>query len=164
MSSPRSLSGIEVVLVACGWGAITAGCYTPSQSRQDGLVRIAHEYNDGLRWHRTAQIAPHLPPAEVATFLARLDDLGDDFQMADYEVTAITFTDGGNGADVSVDFTWYNQARSLLRHTVVAQTWAFRDGEWLCLKQVRTRGDRFPLVTEPMRPMPDPSTAAPPPR
>ena len=112
----------------------------------------------------TARCWSSAPGSEAAIFLARLDDLGDDFQMADYEVTGITFTDGGNGAEVSVDFTWYNQARSLLRHTVVAQTWAFRDGEWLCLKQVRARGDRFPLVTEPMRPSPDAATVPPPPR
>lgn len=150
----RPAACLRWVLAFVWAGVVGIGCYTPSQSRQDGLVRIAHEYNDGLRWRRTAQIAPHLPPEDAAAFLARLDNLGDDFEMADYEVTAITFVDAGNGAEVTVDFTWYNQARSLVRHTVVAQRWDYRDGQWLCVKQVRARGDRFPLVTEPSRPAP----------
>jgi hypothetical protein len=152
MASPVARR-LGTLALGCAWlaaGATAGGCVTPTQDRQDTLVRVAREYNDGLRWRRTEQVAPHLPADEVAVFLKRLDDLGDDFEMADYEVKAITFTDAGEGADVTVDFTWYNQARALVRHTVVAQRWALRGGRWLCIKQVRTRGDRFPLVPEPM--------------
>ncbi|MEO8213017.1 MAG: hypothetical protein ABI560_07485, partial [Myxococcales bacterium] len=83
-------------------------------------------------------------------FLARTGTLADDFEMADDEVSSITFTDAGLRADVIVDFTWYNQRRSLLRRTLVAQEWRFTEGRWLCTTQRRLRGDRFPLIPEPV--------------
>lgn len=137
--------------LACAVGAsgVLAGCVTPAQNRRDGLVRVAQEFNDGLRWRRADQVTAHLPPDEVASFMERMASLSDDFEMADHEVTGIAFAEDGTRADVDVDFTWYNQRRSLLRHTVVAQDWRYRDGRWVCAKQRRLRGDRLPLILEP---------------
>lgn len=130
--------------------AFTLGCLTPSQNRQDALVRITHEYNDGLRWGRYRDVTPHLAAEEAQRFLARTGALADDFEMADDEIASITFLDGGLRADVTVDFTWYNQRRSLMRRTLVAQDWRFREGRWICATQRRLRGDRFPLIPEPI--------------
>lgn len=129
-------------------GAAVAGCMTPSQNRQDALVRITHEYNNGLRWGRYQDVTAHLAADEAQRFLARADRAGDDFEMADAEITAIGFKDGGTGADVVVDFTWYNQRRALVRKTRVGEEWRYRDGRWLCVAQRRLGGDRFPLVAE----------------
>ena len=137
------------LLACCACVAATPGCITPAQSRRDGLVRVAHEFNDGMRWRRAEQITPRLPPDEVQSFLARMATLADDFEMADHEVTSIAFGDNGARAAVGVEFTWYNQRRSLLRHTVVGQDWRFLDGQWICAKQTRLSGDRLPLILEP---------------
>jgi hypothetical protein len=93
-----------------------------------------------------------LPPDEIAGFMERMASLADDFEMADHDVTGIVFADDGTRADVDVDLTWYNQRRALLRHTVVAQDWRYREGRWLCAKQTRLRGDRLPLILEPAAP------------
>jgi len=130
--------------------AAAIGCVTPTQNRQDSLVRIVHEYNDGLRWGRYQDVTAHLAADEAERFLARTGALGDDFEMADDEVAAINFKDGGTRADVTVDFTWYNQRRSLVRRTFVAEEWRFQDGRWVCAAHRRVRGDRFPLITEPI--------------
>jgi hypothetical protein len=125
-------------------------CMTPAQNRQDALVRITHEYNDGLRWGRYRDVTSHLAADEAERFLARTGALEEDFEVADEEVTSITFRDAGMSADVTVDFTWYNQRRSLVRRTVVGQSWRFDGGRWFCAAQRRLRGDRFPLVPEPV--------------
>jgi hypothetical protein len=130
--------------------APAGACVTPAQNRQDSLVRIAHEYNDGLRWGRYQDVTAHLATDEAQKFLARTGNLGDDFEMADDEVASIAFRDGGTRADVSVDLTWYNQRRGLVRKTVIAQDWRFGDGRWVCTAQRRVRGDRFPLFPEPI--------------
>ena len=129
---------------------LLVGCVTPSQNRQDALVRITHEYNDGLRWGRYQDVTPHLAADEAQRFLARTGTLADDFEMADDEVASISFRDGGLRADVTVDFTWYNQRRSLMRRTQVTQDWRFSDGRWICAAQRRLHGDRFPLIPEPI--------------
>ena len=74
-------SALLVTLVAAG-----IACVTPAQNRQDSLVRIAHEYNDGLRWGRYQDVTAHLAADEAERFLARTGALGDDFEMADDEV------------------------------------------------------------------------------
>lgn len=138
------------LVVVGGITVLTAGCVTPSQNRQDALIRITHQYNDGLRWGRYQDVVAHLAADEAQRFLARTGALADDFEMADDEVSSITFSEAGLRADVTVDFTWYNQRRSLLRRTLVAQEWRFTEGRWLCATQRRLRGDRFPLIPEPV--------------
>ncbi|MES1171836.1 MAG: hypothetical protein ABUL77_01255 [Bacteroidota bacterium] len=159
-----SVSTLTVALVMVVGGA-GGGCLTPSQNRQDTLVRITHEYNNGLRWGRYQDVTPHLAADEAERFMARAGALGDDFEMADDEVSSVEFKDGGTRADVLVDFTWYNQRRALVRKTRVGQDWRFTDGRWVCVAQRRVRGDRFPLIAEGPAPSAAASHAAsPPPR
>jgi hypothetical protein len=139
-----------IMIVASVLLSLGGACLTPAQNRQDALVRITHQYNDGLRWGRYQDVTPHLAADEAARFMARTGTLADDFEMADNEVTSINFQDGGTRAEVTVAFTWYNQRRSLVRRTVVGQDWRFVDGRWICAAQRRLRGDRFPLVPEPI--------------
>jgi hypothetical protein len=151
--SPKALVGALVGGLAGAALAVIAsvsGCMTPTQNRQDALVRITHEYNDGMRWGRYQDVTRHLAAEEAQKFVARTGTLDDDFEMADDEVTSITFTDGGTRAEVTVNFTWYNQRRSLVRKTLVGQDWRFSDGRWMCVSQRRLRGDRFPLIPEPI--------------
>ena len=142
---------VSVVLMGAALSSalLVSACITPAQSRHDGLVRIAHEYNDGLRWRRYEQVTPHLLSEDVDVFMTRASHMADDFEMADHEITAIQFSEAETRAAVTVDFTWYNQRRSLVQRTVVAQDWRFQDGRWVCRKQARIKGDRFPLVPEP---------------
>jgi len=130
--------------------ALAFSCATPAENRRDALLRVSREYNEGLRWGRYQDVTPHLAADEAERFLARTGAVGDDFQMADEEVSAIRFEDDGRRAAITVQFTWYNQRRALVRNTVVAQDWRYADGRWICASQRRVSGDRFPLVPEPM--------------
>jgi hypothetical protein len=83
--------------------------------------------------------------------------------LADYEVTSLTFAPGSNAAAVVARIEWYFNRDPRLRHTVVEQAWEYQHGRWLVTKLRRARGDRFGLVTEPLRPATDagPADAAP---
>lgn len=135
-----------------------AGCITPAQNRRDGLIRVVHEYNDGLRWKRYERVTSHMAEAEAVRFLKASAALGEDFEMADQEVVVIEpIGTEGLQAAVTVNFSWYNQRRALLRKAVVLEDWRFRDGRWVCDAQRRVRGDGFPLFSEgdpPPRPEP----------
>lgn len=144
------MSRAMVATLILGLVALALSCATPAENRRDALLRISREYNEGLRWRRYQDVTPHLATEEAERFLARTGALGDDFQMADEEMSSIRFEDDGRRAAVTVQFTWYQQRRALVRTTVVAQEWRFQDGRWLCTAQRRISGDRFPLVPEPL--------------
>lgn len=139
-----------VATLILGALALAFSCATPGENRRDALVKIAREYNDGLRWRRYQDVTPHLAADEAQAFLARTGALGEDFQMADQEVSSIRFEDDGLGAAVTVEFTWYSQRRGLVRRAVIRQDWRYGGGRWLCATQRRLSGDRFPLVPEPL--------------
>jgi len=147
----RAFAGWWLWALALSLGAgSAASCISPAHNRQDALFRIAHEYNDGLRWGRYDQVTSHLATGEAERFLARAGALGDDFEMVDEEVAGIRFADADRRAVVTVNFSWYNQRRSLLRQAVVSQDWRYTEGRCMCATQRRVRGDRLPLFPEPL--------------
>ena len=136
-------------LALLAWLALPAGCITPAQNRRDALVRVVHEYNDGLRWKRYDRVTSHLATLQAERFLKVTNALGDDYQMADQEVVAIdSVSADGTSAAVTVNFAWYNQRRALLQKAVVVEDWRFRDGRWVCDGQRRVQGDALPLFSE----------------
>lgn len=134
-----------------------AACLTPTQRREETLVREARMFNDDLRWGRYEQLTASLPREEAQALLARVDAVAEDLVMADYEVTSITFHTGSEAATSMVKLDWYTRARPTLRSTTLEQRWEYKNGKWVCVKQRRVRGDRFPLVIEPL---PDPAAEA----
>jgi hypothetical protein len=140
------------------------GCFTPAQRREDSLVRVAREFNDGVRWRRNQDVVAHLTAEEGERFVARARAVGEDVEVADQEVSSIRFLEGGQSAVVTVDLTWINTRRALVHKTVVAQQWRLQDGRWVCAEQRRVHGERFPLVPEPAAAAtPDAAKDAPPP-
>jgi len=156
------LRPLVLAAVTAAVAAGAAGCVTPSQRREESLMRAAREYADGLRWGRYDQVTPHLAAEEAERFLAASGALGDDFAMADDEVASVRFVEAGLRADVTVDFTWYRVRQSLVRRTLVAQEWRYRDGRWTLAAQRRLSGDRFPFVAEPAATAPPPAPTTPP--
>jgi hypothetical protein len=128
---------------------LAGGACTPAQNRQDVLLRSVHEFNDALRWKKNERVMHHLSPEEGRRFAARAGTFGDDYEMADEEVVSIEPKNADRTrADVTVNFSWYDRRRALLRKAVILEEWAFTDGQWLCEKQRRLQGDGFPLVPE----------------
>jgi len=142
-----------------------SGCLSGTQRRQETLARASREFTEGLRWGRYDQVASHLSAEEARLFSQRLGYVGPELAMADAEITSINLADDATHATVIADFSWYNQRKALVRSATLQQEWAWQDGRWLCVSQRRLRGDRFPLVPEPLAtPTPaDPPSAPNPP-
>lgn len=88
----------------------------------------------------------------------------EDLVMADYEVTTIKFLSGSQAATVDVKLEWYTKTEPSVRRATLQQRWEHRGGRWMMIKQRRVRGDRFPLVPEPVAaPAAEPGKASPPP-
>jgi hypothetical protein len=131
-------------------GLALAGCLSASQRRQDDLMRDARMFNDDLRWARWDQAGSSMPVEDRQLLLERVDLVGNDLVMCDYEVKSVHFDPNSSGATVAVTIEWYSKTDPNLRNTTIEQRWETRDGRWLMIKQRRSHGARFPLVTEPV--------------
>ena len=140
----RWMTVIPALLVV---GAL--GCLTPTQRREDNLVREARTFNDDFRWGRWDILGQSMTPEENALFQARKDLVDADLVSVDYEVTSIRFLQNSEAATVGVHIEWYKKSDPSVRQTTLEQRWELRAGRWMMIKQRRVRGDRFPLVPEP---------------
>jgi hypothetical protein len=136
-------------------GLIFAACLmTPGQQREETLVREARMFNDDLRWSRYEQMVKAMPADEGPLFLGRANAVGEDLDFGDNDVVSITFGSPSETAVVVVKIDWFYKRDLVVRSTTLEQRWRFEDGRWSMIKQRRLRGDRFPLVTEPVAPPP----------
>jgi len=129
---------------------LASSCLSPAQRRQETLSRVSREFTDGLRWGRYDRVTPYLSPEDARLFFQRVDYAGTDLAMADAEITSVTMSDDAQKATVVANLSWYNQRKALLRSATFEQEWQWSDGRWLCAKQRRLHGDRFPLLPEPL--------------
>jgi len=131
-------------------GLALAGCFSATQKREDDLVRDARMFADDLRWARWDQMGSSMPAEDKRLFLARVDQVGSDLVMCDFEVKSVHFDSGSSAATVTVYIEWYMKNDPSLRNTTLEQRWESRNGRWMMIKQRRSHGVRFPLVTEPV--------------
>jgi hypothetical protein len=139
--------------------ALVLGCMTPTQRREDDLIHDARMWNDDFRWGRWDVVGLSLTAEENALFQERKNLVADDLVIADYEVTGIRFLEGSRAATVDVTLQWYRKSDPTVRQASVQQRWEQRAGRWMMIRQRRVRGDRFPLVPEPVEEKKAPSSA-----
>ena len=131
-------------------GLALAGCFSASQRREDEFIRDARMFNDDLRWARWDQMGSSMPADDKRLFMERVELVSRDLVMCDYEVKSIHFDTGSSAATVTVTIDWYSKNDPSLRNATLEQRWESRGGRWMMVKQRRSHGDRFPLVTEPV--------------
>jgi hypothetical protein len=141
--------------------ASVVGCMTSTQRREDELIRESRTWNDDFRWGRWEFIGQSMTPEENALFQERRSLVDTDLVIADYEVTAVHFLQKSEAATVEVTLEWYRKSEPSVRHTTLQQRWELRAGRWMMIKQRRVRGDRFPLVPEPVPEKAAPTEATP---
>jgi hypothetical protein len=131
-------------------GLALAGCFSATQRREDDLVRDARVFADDLRWARWDQMGSSMPAEDKRLLMERVELVSRDLVMCDYEVTSVHFDTGSSTATVTVSIDWYAKSDPSLRNATLEQRWESRGGRWIMIKQRRSHGDRFPLVTEPV--------------
>lgn len=141
---------MRILALAMALAAFTAGCMTPTQRREEDLIHGARMWNDDFRWARWEIVGQSLTPEENALFQERRHLVENDLVIADYEVTSVRFAKGSQAATVEVSLEWYRKSDPTVRQAALQQRWEQRAGRWLMIKQRRVRGDRFPLVPEPV--------------
>lgn len=144
---PETVKTAKATLVVV-LGLMVLGCMTPTQRRQDDLIRDARMFNDDFRWGRWDVLGQSMPPEENALFQERKNLVDADLVIVDYEVTSVHFGDSSEAATVEVHMEWYKKSDPSVRQATLQQRWELRGGRWMMMRQRRLRGDRFPLVPE----------------
>lgn len=166
--SERRAEGAPFFFLRCGLQFLCAlsissmlGCMTPTQQRQDDLIRDARMFNDDFRWGRWEVLGQSMTPEENILFQARKNLVDTDLVIVDYEVVGVHFMDKSEAATVDVKLEWYKKSDPSVRQATLQQRWELRGGRWMMIKQRRARGDRFPLVPEPVTEKPASDKVAP---
>ena len=141
--------------------ASAMGCMTPTQRREDDLISAARMFNDDFRWGRWEVLGQSMTPEENLLFQARKNLVDTDLVIVDYEVVGVHFMDKSEAATVDVKLEWYKKSDPSVRQATLQQRWELRGGRWMMIKQRRARGDRFPLVPEPVTEKPASDKVAP---
>jgi hypothetical protein len=148
----KPIRSLLLSVVAAGLLVPLFGCMTPTQKREDDLLFNARMWNDDFRWGRWEIVGQSMPPEENKLFQERKNLLDDDLVVADYEVTQVRFLQNAEAATVDVKLEWYRKSEPTVRQATLQQRWEYRGGRWWMIRQRRVRGDRFPLVPEPVAP------------
>lgn len=156
----RAARSLQALVLLMASGVLAAACLTPGQRREDTLLRNARFYNDDVRWGRYEKAAEALPAEDAARFLERARFVAEDLVMGDSEVLSVKFGNPSDTAVTEVKVEWYGKRDTTVRSATIEQSWEFRAGRWVLVKERRVRGDRFPLVLEPASPSAE--TKAPP--
>ncbi len=137
---------------------LLCGCTGFGFNPQESLEPEVRQFNGGIRWGRYDEVANRLAPEVRAHYMDRINALGDEIEILDYEVTRVDLAPEGKKATARVEISWTSQRRGIVEHTSVAQNWERHKGTlaWQVVKQVRVRGAPMFLFDEPAAKKPAP--------
>ena len=143
MPLPRALGPIGLLLALA---LMASGCIFQHLTPERQLTDQAYAYNDEVRWARIDLAAQRVHPEYRATFLASHAAWGGDVQIADADMTNVTFNDGQSEATTLVRFAWYDQRTMEVTGTVIAQHWRMTESGFLLDRERIVGGDETLLV------------------
>lgn len=100
-----------------------SGCIFQHMSPERQLTDQAYAYNDEVRWARIDLAAQRVHPEYRTAFLASHVGWGGEIQIADTDMTNVTFSDGQVEATTRVEISWYDQRTMEVNRTVLSQHW-----------------------------------------
>jgi hypothetical protein len=141
----RGVSGVAIrlVLVAVLAGALGAGCSGGASSKEklaDSLTLLT----DAMRWQQWDTASTYVAPEARKAYLEAHENLSDQIDVTDLEVTRRVAAVDGNSVTVVVTLSWLAKNDPVVKKTIIEQRWEPRRGSWLIVKERRLRGDPLP--------------------
>ena len=141
--APRSLSlrltRVALILagVAAALGSAT-GCAAPSKAQR--VQEAAYELNMGLRFGHSTQALGKVATDHRREFLRRHRDWSGRLRIVDLDLAGLDLRE--EGADVFVQVLWQPVDSTIVRTTVIHQTWKDQLGSWMLVAEERAQGDQ----------------------
>ena len=127
---------------------LAAGCFE-LPTKKEALATAVRDYNEGVRWGKLDQAAKFLPIESRRRFVDRRAQLGEELEIADYEVERVDLGPNRETAEVRVQVTWVAKARGIVEKTMVAEKWERKQGDWYLTRELRVSGTPLTLFEEP---------------
>lgn len=98
-------------------------------SAQD-LFQSVDTFHRHLRWARYPEASSYLEPAQREVFLGQFEELGDRYEVVEYEVKSVDIL-GPKRARSKVELQWMQEGDMRVYKDKLEETWEVRDGRWL---------------------------------
>ena len=146
MAAPLALRSLSLRLTraalllagaAAALGGAT-GCAAPSKAQR--VQEAAYELNMGLRFGYNTQALNKVALDHRREFLRQHREWSSRLRIVDLDLAGLDLRD--DGADVFVQVLWQPVDSTIVRTTVIHQTWKDKLGSWLLVSEERAQGDQ----------------------
>ena len=103
-------------VVACG-----GGMRTPEAVLEEQL-RAFHSH---VRWGRISEATSFVSDDHRQVFLGMHDELGDDFEVTEYEINGVTVDRGEDVAVVNVWMQWFRLPSTMVEEATYREVWTY---------------------------------------
>jgi hypothetical protein len=128
---------------------LLSGCVNPHTTDPKEILRDSvRSFNDALRWQNFSEAISYLPPERRQRFLDHANNLRDEVEISDYEITS-SQPKGPERVEIRVQMQWQSKRSGLLRKIELTELWQKGPGDWVVI-DLRQRGvERLPLLDVP---------------
>ena len=124
---------IIALLLLTSAGLELLGC--SQKGKEDDFFMCVQNFHADLRFARYGRASKYLSETERNLFDGRVEELGDDFHITEFEVIDID-TDPETGiATVEVKIMWYKLPSMSVKTTVVIEEWELIEGKWVIVSR-----------------------------
>ena len=131
------------MIVALMMGVVFAGLISCSQAgKKEDIMTSVQLYHANIRFARYRSASKYLVQAEKNRFMGRVEEIGDDLKITDFEIKDIIYNEDGT-IDVEVEFTWYKLPSATVQKTRQIETWASKEEGWLIVNRTDRKGEEI---------------------
>ena len=126
------LLSLTIGALACG-----GGLRTPESVLEEQL-RAFHAH---VRWGRIGEAATFVADDHRQVFLGMHDELGDDFEVTEYEIQSVSLDRAADSANVQVWMQWFRLPSTRVDEATYNEVWTYDPGLRVWQLTERERAD-----------------------
>lgn len=133
----KSTTWRAAAMLAAALAFTCAACATTPEERgpsTNDLYKSVDSFHRHLRWARYPEASAFLEPKQREAFLGQLEELGDRYEIVEYEVKAVELQ-GPKRARSKVEIQWMQEADMRVYKDKINETWEVLDGRWLIVER-----------------------------
>lgn len=125
-------------LAAVASAALIAACAGSMQTPESVLEDQLRDFHGHLRWGRFDEAAAYVAPDARGEFLGSYQELGDDYEITEYELRGVTLDPREDTADVTVWIQWFRLPSTRVEEVTYDEHWAYDRTQRVWLMTERT--------------------------
>lgn len=116
---------IAIVLLFVALVPLAAACGGGMRTPEAVLEEQLRAFHSHVRWGRIDEASGFVSEDHRQVFLGMHDELGDDFEVTEYEINSVSLDRGSNTAVVSVWMQWFRLPSTRVEEATYRETWTY---------------------------------------